>query len=100
MSRRVLASDSHRTVDLSAQLAAEMLKRRGQGRNIWRPTLGFVDQGGDEAVPDAPDANTICHGWMLEFDGAYWAKASASFTSSRGTGWGKNSRVESRSLIA
>src|SRR5215831_10674466 len=51
MSRRVFARDSHRTVDLSAQLAAEMLKRRGQGRNIWRPTLGFVDQGGDEAVP-------------------------------------------------
>ena len=51
MSRRVFARDSHRTVDLSAQLAAEMLKQRGQGRNIWRPTLGFVDQGGDEAVP-------------------------------------------------
>jgi len=34
----------------------------------------------------------------LEFDGAYWAKASASFTSSRGTGWGKNSRVEWLSL--
>jgi hypothetical protein len=37
---------------------------------------------------------------MLEFDGAYWAKASASFTSSRGTGWGKNSRLEWRALIA
>src|SRR5436190_22602196 len=51
MSRRVFARDSHRTVDLSAQLVAEMLKRRGQGRNIWWPTLGFVDQGGDEGVP-------------------------------------------------
>src|SRR6516162_8112270 len=50
VSRRVFARDSHRTVDLSAQLVAEMLKRRGQGRYIWRPTLGFVDQGGDEAV--------------------------------------------------
>jgi hypothetical protein len=54
MSRRVLASDPHRPVDLSAQLASEMSKRRGQGRNIWRPTLGLVDQGGDEAVPAWP----------------------------------------------
>jgi hypothetical protein len=32
---------------------------------------------------------------MLEFDGAHWAKARASSTNSRGTGfWGKNIRVE------
>ena len=37
---------------MSAQLAAEMAKRRGQGWNIWRPTLGLVDQGGDEARYD------------------------------------------------
>jgi hypothetical protein len=37
---------------------------------------------------------------MLEFDGACWAKASASFSNSRGTGWGKNSRVEWRSPLA
>jgi hypothetical protein len=37
---------------------------------------------------------------MLEFDGASWAKARASFTNSRGTGWRKNIRVEWRSLIA
>src|SRR5262249_10003067 len=54
MSRRVLASDSHRPIDLSAKLAAEMLKRRRQGRNIWWPMLGLVDQGGDEAVPACP----------------------------------------------
>jgi hypothetical protein len=35
---------------------------------------------------DAPDANNICHGWILEFDGADWAKARASFTNSRCTG--------------
>jgi hypothetical protein len=47
-----------------------------------------------------PDANTICHGWMLEFDGACWAKARASSTSARGTGFlGKHIRVEWRSLI-
>src|SRR5258705_11073929 len=47
-----------------------------------------------------PDANTIRHGWMLEFDGAHRASARASLTSTRGTGWGKNIRVEWRSLIA
>jgi hypothetical protein len=31
---------------------------------------------------------------MLEFDGAHWARARASSTNSRGTGWGKNIRVE------
>src|SRR6516162_9646276 len=41
-----------------------------------------------------PDANTTRHGWMLEFDGACTAKARASSTNFRGTGLGKNSRVE------
>ncbi len=31
----------------------------------------------------APDANTTCHGWMLEFDGACWARLRASSTNSR-----------------
>src|SRR6516164_1504474 len=35
---------------------------------------------------------------MLEFDGANWARATASSNSSRGTGLGKNIRVECRSL--
>src|SRR5215471_18022120 len=46
-----------------------------------------------------PDANTTRHGWMLEFDGACTARARASFTNSCGTGLGKNSRVEWRSMI-
>ena len=41
----------------------------------------------------------MCHGWMLEFDGACWARTSASSTNARGTGWAKNSRVEWRSRI-
>src|SRR5262249_30981161 len=48
----------------------------------------------------APDADTRCHGWVLGFDGAYWARASAAFTHSLGTGFGKKIRVECRSLIA
>ena len=46
-----------------------------------------------------PDANTMCHGWMSEFDGACWARTRASSTNARGTGRGKNSRVEWRSRI-
>src|SRR5262249_17023912 len=69
MSRRVFARDSHRTVDLSAQPVAEMLKRRGQGRNIWRSALGFVDQGGDEAVP----GSSRCERHMPRLDvGVRW----------------------------
>jgi hypothetical protein len=36
---------------------------------------------------------------MLEFDGGYWARVRASSINTRGTGWGKNIRVEWRALI-
>ena len=78
MSRRVFARDSHRTVDLSAQLGAEMLKRRGQGRIFGGRRWASSIRAATRRSRDAPDANTICHGWILEFDGAYWAKARAS----------------------
>jgi hypothetical protein len=48
----------------------------------------------------APEVNTMCHGWVLEFKGARTARASASSNNSRGTrSCGKNIGVELRSLI-
>ncbi len=46
-----------------------------------------------------PDAKTICHGCMLEFDGAHCARARTSFANAQGTGWGKDIRVEWRVRI-
>ena len=88
MLRRVLAADSHCPIDLSAQLAAIVLERRGQRRIFGGQRLA------SRRLRGGPDANTICHGWMLEFEGARWAKARDSITKSRGTGWGKNIRIE------
>jgi len=100
MFRLVLVSDSHRPVDLRAQLAAKVLEPRGQGGILGGRRWASSSRAATRRSRDASDANTICHGWMLEFDGADWARARASVTNSRGTGCGKNIRVEWRSLIA
>jgi hypothetical protein len=97
MSRRVLNGNSHRPVDLSAQLAAIVLEPLGQGWNFGRPTLGLVEQGGDEAVPGRSGREH--HMPRLDVGVRRRARARASFTNSRGTGRGKNIRVEWRSLI-
>jgi len=57
---------------------------------VTRPAADFAEQGSDEAVPRwAWDANTICQGWILEHDGARWARARDSSTNARGTDSGK-----------
>src|SRR5262245_52928805 len=99
MADLVLAGDSHRPVDLSAQLAAEVLERLGQGRDVGGRRWASSSRALTRRSRGGPDANTKCHGWMLELDGAHTARATASSINSRGTGRGKNSRVECRSLI-
>ena len=95
MLRPVLKGDSHCPIDLSAQLAAIVLERLRQRWNFGWPAADFAEQGSDEAVPRwAWDANTICQGWILEHDGARWARARDSSTNARGTDSGKNIRVE------
>src|SRR5215469_139477 len=50
----VLATDSHRPIDLHAQVAAKVLERSRQRRNFGRSTLRLFGQGGDEAVSARP----------------------------------------------
>src|SRR6202047_1112816 len=47
----------------------------------------------------APVVNTTCHGWTLEFDATHIASARDSSTRCRGTGSGRNIRVERRCRI-
>ncbi len=54
MALLVLAGDSHRPVDLGAQLAAIVPKRLGQGRDVGWPTLGLLEKGLDEPVARRP----------------------------------------------
>ena len=54
MARLVLAGDSHRPVDLGAQLAAIVPKRLGQRRDVRWPTLGLLEKGLDEPVARRP----------------------------------------------
>src|SRR5215469_4276901 len=100
MSCRVLASDSHRPIDLSAKLDAEMLERRRQGRNIWRPMLGLVDQGGDEAVPACPGREHHMPRLDVGVRRRILGQGEGLIQQLPRTGWGKNSRGEWRSLIA
>jgi hypothetical protein len=66
-------------------------------RGFWALPVGAAsNRASFEQSRAAPEANTIHHGWMFEFDGACWARARSSSTNARGTGWGKNIRVECR----
>ena len=42
------------------------------------------------------EATAIIHGWVLQLDGAWQARASARSMSARGSGSGRNARVETR----
>ncbi len=54
MAGLVLAGDSHRAVDLGAQLAAIVPERLGQGRDAGWPALGLLEKGLDEPVTRRP----------------------------------------------
>jgi hypothetical protein len=43
--------------------------------NVVRPSPGLVDQGGDKTIPERSGRDTMCHSWMLEFDGARTAES-------------------------
>ena len=96
----VLAGDAHRPVELGAELPAEVGKRLRQGWDLGWLARASASRAVTRRSRAAPVANTVCHGWMLELDGARTARSNASSTSSCGTGWwGKNIRVDRRSLI-
>ena len=94
MLRRILTGDSHCPIDLSAQLAAIVLERPGSGGILGGPRRAVLSRTATRRSRGGPDANTICHGWMLEDDGARRASARHSSITACGTAWGKNIRVE------
>jgi hypothetical protein len=49
VTRRILTSDTHRSVNFSAEVAPVVLERLG-AVNIGRPALGLVEQRGDESI--------------------------------------------------
>ena len=55
---------------------------------VWRATA--------MRLRAAPEARNKRQGWMLEFEGASWARAREESSRGRGTGVGRNMRVEWR----
>jgi hypothetical protein len=96
----VFAADPHRTVDLCTEFASIMRNDSGRGGIFGGRRLASSSNAATRRSRADPDTNTRCQGWMFELDGASCARATASLTNSRGTGRGKNMRVEWRARIA
>jgi hypothetical protein len=79
---------------LRAQFAAIVLERLGQGRDVGWPTLGLGEQGGDEAVTGRSGREHHMPRLDVGVRRCILGQSEGSSINTRGTGWGKNIRVE------
>jgi hypothetical protein len=80
----VVVGNPHQAVKLSTQVKS-VVRELFRQIHTRRPGAGRLELRGYQTFPVAPDANTMCQGWILEFDGAHTARERASSITFLGT---------------